>query len=134
MKTILLTLALLQSIQDVYKSANADFDAGRWPEAAAKYQQVLKEDTSHIPSRFNLAVCFTKTGKTDEAIAAYRTLLEQDGSIYEARVNIGLLLDQTGQRAEAGDQFEKALGLRPDDVQAQLNLGMFYMRGDQDEK
>src|SRR5436305_7687447 len=134
MKTILLILALLQSVQDVYRSANTDFDAGRWAEAAAKYQQVLKEDATHVPSRFNLAVCFTKTGKIDEAIAAYRELIEQDATIYEAHVNLALLLDQTGKRAEAVEQFQKALALRPDDVQAQHNLAMAYLRDNDVEK
>jgi tetratricopeptide (TPR) repeat protein len=128
MKSFVFALLLLQSIQDTYKSANADFDAGRWAEAAAKYAQVLKEDARHIPSQFNLAVCETKLGKQEEAITTYKTLLDQDGTVYEARVNLALLLDQTGKRSEAGEQFEKALALRPDDVQAELNLGMFYMR------
>jgi tetratricopeptide (TPR) repeat protein len=134
MTTIILILALVQSVQDIYKSANADFDAGRWAEAASKYEQVLKEDSSNQYSRFNLAVCLTKTGKLDEAIAAYRTLLGQDGMVYEARINLALLLDQTGKRPEAGEQFEKALALRPEDVEAQLHLAMFYVRGDDLEK
>ena len=130
MTTILLILTLLQSAQDVYKSANTDFDAGRWPEAASKYEQVLKEDPAHIPSLFNLAVCLTKTGKIDEAIGAYRTLLDKDGTIFEAHLNLAILLDQTGRRAEAGEQFENALAMRPEDGQAQFNLAMFYVRGD----
>lgn len=134
MTTLLLILALLQSIQDVYKSANADFDAGKWADAAAKYEQVLKEDSMHIPSRFNLAVCYTKTGKIDQAIAAYRTLLNQNNTIYEVRINLALLLDQNGKRAEAEQQFEEALLLRPDDVQAELNVGMFYLRGGDTDK
>ncbi len=129
MKSIILILALLQSIQDVYNSANADFDAGRWAEAASKYEAVLKEDPSHIPSRFSLAVCYTKTGNIDAAIANYRTLLGQNETIYEAHVNLAILLDQNGKRDEAGEQYERALALRPDDGQAQLNLGMFYIRG-----
>ncbi|HEY2384700.1 MAG TPA: tetratricopeptide repeat protein [Terriglobia bacterium] len=134
MAALVLILALFQSAQDIYTTANADFAAGRWADAAAKYEQVLKEDAKHIPSQFNLAVCRTKLGKTEEAIGAYKQLLDQDGTIYEARINLGLLLDQTGKRAEAGEQFEKALALRPDDAQAELNLGMFYMRGDEDKK
>src|SRR3954452_2880585 len=101
MKTIVLLLTLFQSVQDTYKGANAEFDAGRWVEAAAKYEQVLKEDQTHIPSRFNLAVCFTKLEKFDDAVATYRRLLDQDGTIYEARINLALLLDQTGKHAEA---------------------------------
>src|SRR5713226_2168358 len=134
MTAIIITLALLQTIPEIYTSANADFDAGRWAEAAAKYEMVLKEDGAHIPSRFNLAVCYTKVGDTDRAIAAYRTLLGQNDTIYEAHVNLAILLDQTGNRNEAGDQYEKALGFRPDDAQAQINLGMFYMRGNDVDK
>src|SRR2546423_298491 len=104
------------------------------PEDTGKYEQVLKEDGTHVPSRFNLAVCFTKTGRLDEAIAAYRALIEQDGTIYEAHVNLALLLDQTGKRAEAVEQFQKALALRPDDVQAQHNLAMAYLRDNDVEK
>jgi tetratricopeptide (TPR) repeat protein len=134
MKTVFLFLMLLQSAEDVYKAATADFDAGRWAEAASKYEQVLKEDPSHIPSRFNLAVSYSKAGKADEAIAAYRTLLEQNGSIYEARVNLAVLLDDDGRRNEAGEEFEKALALRPDDAQAELSLATFYLREKETDK
>src|SRR5262249_41152072 len=124
----------VQSVQDVYKSANEDFDAGRCADAIAKYEQVLKEDPAHILSRFNLAVCYAKTGKADEAIAAYRTLLDHNSMIYEAHVNLGLLLEQNGERAEDEEQFERALALHPDDNQAELNLAMFYLRGDEVDK
>src|SRR5262245_44614697 len=134
MKLVLLVLALLQSVEEVYKSANADFEAGKWNDAAAKYEQVLKEDASHIPSRFNLAVSYTKAAKFEEAIQAYRTLLDLNSTIYEARVNLALLLDQTGKRADAGEQFEKALALRPDNSDAELNLAMYYLRGGETAK
>src|SRR5881628_3913270 len=111
MTTLMLVLALFQTAQDLYNSAATDFEAGRWAEAAMKYESVLKEDNSHIPSSFNLAVCYTKLGNTDAAIAAYRTLLDQNGTIYEARVNLAILLDQSSKRDEAGEQFEKALNL-----------------------
>ncbi len=80
MATIILVLALLQSVQDVYQSANADFDAGRWAEAAAKYEAVLKEDPRNFYSRFNLAVCFTRTGKTVavRVLSLVRVLLRQE--------------------------------------------------------
>ncbi len=137
MKAIILILplwALWQTVPEIYTSANADFEAGRWADAAMKYEAILKEDGSHIPSRFNLAVCYTKIGDVERAIGAYRTLLDQNGTIYEAHVNLAILLDQTGKHQEAGGEFEKALNLRPDDGQAQLNLGMFYMRGNEIDK
>ena len=134
MKAIILALALVQLPEDIFKTANADFDAGRWSEAAAKYELILKEDASHIPTRFNLAVCYAKTGNSGGAIAAYRRILEQDETIYEARTNLAMLLDQTAQRADAAGEFEKLVQLRPGDPQAQFRLGMFYARGNEIEK
>jgi tetratricopeptide (TPR) repeat protein len=134
MKTVILILALLQSVEDVYKSATSDFEAGKWAEAAAKYEQVLKESPDHLQSRFNLAVSYAKTGKIDEAIASYQKLLEQNGTIYEAHVNLALLLDEAGKSAEAGEEFEKSLALRPDDAQLELNIATFYLRTKQEEK
>src|SRR4051794_7377033 len=133
-RLVILFLMVVQSVQDTYKSANAEFDAGHWAEAAARYEQVLQEDPRNVLSRFNLAVCDTKLNKLDEAIAAYKALLAQDPAIYEARVNLALVFEQTGKRTEAAEQFEKALALRPDDVQATLNLGMFYLRGNELDK
>src|SRR5438132_10959624 len=109
MTTLILVLALFQTAQDLYNSAATDFEAGRWAEAATKYESVLKEDTSHIPSRFNLAVCYSKLGNTDAAIATCRALLDQKGTIYAARVNRAILLDQSGKRDKAAQKFEKAL-------------------------
>src|SRR5437773_8075936 len=120
MTILILLLALLQSPEEIYKAANADFDAGRWTEAATKFEMVLNEDPSHIPSRFSLAVCYTKTGKPNDAIAAYRKILEQDGSIFEVRINLGLLLEKAGKLSDAVEQFEKSVELRPDDPQAHL--------------
>jgi len=131
---ILLILALLQSVEDIYKSANSDFEAGKWAEAAAKYEQVLKEDAKHLPSRFNLAVSYAKAGKPEAAIAAYRTLLEQNDTIYEVHINLALLLEETGKLSEAGEQYEKALGLRPDDIQGELSLATFYLRAKETDK
>src|SRR5437867_8944503 len=95
MAPLILVLALFQTAQDLYNSAATDFEAGRWAEAATKYESVLKEDTSHIPSRFNLAVCYTKLGNTDAAIAAYRTLLRQNAATYDTHITPASLREHT---------------------------------------
>ena len=76
LRSFVLAWLLLQSVQDIYKSANDDFEAGRWADAAAKYEQVLNEDAKHIPSQFNLAVCRTRLGKSEEAAKNYAKALE----------------------------------------------------------
>jgi len=42
MKAVILIFALLQTAQDLYNSAATDFEAGRWAEAAMKYESVLE--------------------------------------------------------------------------------------------
>ena len=48
MKSFILIVALLQATQDPYNSANTDFEAGRWADAAIKYESILKYDTKDI--------------------------------------------------------------------------------------
>ena len=127
----LLILLLLQNPADLYKAATADMDAGRWAEAATKFEQVLKDDATHIPSQFNLAVCYSKLLRTDEAIPLYRKVIEQDAGIYEARMNLGILLSEKGDQSGAEEQFAKASALRPQEVAPVLyHAGLLEKRGD----
>ncbi len=131
MKTVLLILVLLQSPEDLFKAANADMDAQRWAEAAAKFERVLKDDPTHIPTEFDLAVCYAKLGNTARAEQVYRAILEQDPTIYEAQTNLAILLYQAGKAADAEEQFGKAAKLRPQDAAPVLYLArLLEKRGD----
>jgi tetratricopeptide (TPR) repeat protein len=124
---LILTLLLTQSIEDTYKAAIADMDAARWSDAANNFEQVLKDDPTHIPSEFNLAVCYTNLERTQDAIALYRSILSQDNNVYEAHINLALLLEGSA----AAEEFERAISLRPDDAKAHLAAGLFYMEEQQ---
>jgi tetratricopeptide (TPR) repeat protein len=115
MKSILLLLILLQNPADLYKSGTADMDANNWEQAAAKFKQVLESDPTHIPSEFNLAVCYTKLGKPEAAVPLYEKILEQNADIYEARFNLAVLLHEGGHETEADEQFQRAAGMHPQD-------------------
>src|SRR5215471_14001728 len=104
----LLVVFLLQSPADTFKTANADMDAGRYAEAATKFEQILKDDPTHIPSQFDLAVCYTKLGKSEMARNLYASIIEEDPAIYEVRFNFGLLLHDLGADDAADEQFIKA--------------------------
>ena len=130
MKTIILLL-MLQSLQAAYDAATSDMAAGRWEDAAAKLEQIVKEDPKHIPSEFNLAVCYTKLGKVDRATELYQKILEQDGDVYEARINLGILMIDSGNTGGAEQQFARAADLRPQDpVPVLYTARLFDRRGD----
>ncbi len=121
MFTFLLLLAMVQNPQDLYKAAIADMDAGRYSEAAARFEQILKDEPTHIPSEFNLAVCYTRTGNPGGAESLYRKIVEQDPTVYEAHINLGILLyDAASRLAEADEFFMNASHLRPQDAQPML--------------
>ena len=115
MKTLLALLLLFQNPADLYKSAVADMDNGRWSEAAATFEKILRDDPNHIPTEFNLAVCYAKLEKLDEAKQVYRKILEQDASMYEAHFNLGVLLLQSGEDKDAEQHFKTAATIRTDD-------------------
>src|SRR3954464_9620857 len=116
MKLVLLFLLLRQ--QDpatLFKAATADMDAGKWIDAAPKFEQILKDDPTHIPSEFSLAVCYSKLGKPEMAIPLYRKILEQDSNIYEVRFNLAVLLHESGKETDADQEFLKAASMQPKD-------------------
>jgi tetratricopeptide (TPR) repeat protein len=127
MKILLLTLMLFQSIEDTYKAAIADMDANRWTEASAKFEEVLKDDPTHIPSQFNLAISYSNSDKREQAVALYRTILEEDSNLYEAHINLALLLEG----AAAAEEFERAIAIKPEESRTRLAAGLFYMRENQ---
>jgi len=112
-----LILALLtQNPVDLYNSARADMEAGRWAEAAKKYEQAIREDPTHIPTLFNLAVCYTRLGERKRATELYLELLKRDAGVFEARINLALLLEESGDFRGAAEQTEQAIALRPNDA------------------
>jgi tetratricopeptide (TPR) repeat protein len=133
MKSILLFLLLLQNPADLYKSGTADMDAKNWEQAAAKFKQVLESDPTHIPSQFNLAVCYTRLGQPEAAIPLYEKILEQNADIYEARFNLAVLFHEAGNEISADEQFQKASTMRPQDPRPLLFHAEFLEKqGDTD--
>src|SRR6476661_5135158 len=115
MKLVLLFLLLQQDPATLFKAATADMDAGKWSDAAPKFEQILKDDPTHIPSEFSLAVCYSKLGKQELSIPLYRKILEQDPDIYEVRFNLAVLLHESGYPGDADTEFLRAAAMRPRD-------------------
>lgn len=112
-------------LQELYEEAVASMEAGDCSDAITKFETILAEDPAHIPSRFNLAVCFTRTAQTNRAMDAYREILAQDEAVFEAQMNLAILLSEEDSPEEALEEFARAAELHPSDAnlvlyQAQL--------------
>src|SRR5262249_48279541 len=80
-----------------------------------KFEQVLRDDPTHVPTEFYLAVCYRKLGKTEPARVLYEKIVQQDPEIYEARFNLAVLLYESGDARAADEQFQKCAAMRPGD-------------------
>jgi len=101
------------------------FDAGKYDDAIAKYNEALASDPQNQAARYELALAFTsksdfkKCRETLEPVIAIRSA--QSGMIYNAFANC---LDASGERDRAIEIYRKGLVISPDDPQLQYNLAI----------
>src|SRR6266566_5048566 len=126
MTTLILILALFQTAQDLYNSAATDFEAGRWAEAAMKYESVLKEDASHIPSRFNLAMFYMRGNEIDKAYP--HLIAVQAKGLGTAELYVALSEAEHGRQNEAKSReyLEKAISLDSKNTNLRRQLAISY--------
>jgi len=63
---------------DVFESAEQQFAAGRWEDAAVGYEFAIKHRNRWKEPHFKLARCYESLGRPDDAIQALRKLLAFD--------------------------------------------------------
>jgi len=75
-------------------------DAGRLPEAEARYRQALDADDSVALYHFNLGVVLEDLGRAGDAIASYERALAIDTHLADAHYNLARQLEQQGRAAD----------------------------------
>ncbi len=117
-----------QELERQFQSAVAQYEAGRFAEAAVQLEDLLP----HVPNNFEveelLGLTYSSLSQDTKAIehleAAVR--LKPDSAV--ARTNLAASLSHAGNVELAGEQFRKALELEPRDYTANHNLGEFYIQ------
>jgi tetratricopeptide (TPR) repeat protein len=140
----LLLLALLASSQlawlDPHQKAregNRHYAAGKYDEAATRYNEALVDEPDSALLHFNLGDAAYKQGKYDEALTAFQQVPAGDeNKPRAARVayNIGNVKFRLGEAAESSEpqkalglwaealaSYRRALGAAPDDLDAKVN-------------
>ncbi len=71
-------------LEGMLRAAHGSFDAGRYPEALAAYQAVLKRDPQHVEAMTHLGVILALAGHVEEALAAFDRALAIDPTYVHA--------------------------------------------------
>jgi Flp pilus assembly protein TadD len=111
-----------------FQSAVAQYNAGRFAEAASQLEDLLP----HAPNNFEveelLGLTYSSMSQDAKAIKHLEAAVQLKPDSAAARTNLAASLSRLGNTEQAGIQFRKALELEPRDYTANHNLGEFYVQ------
>jgi len=117
-----------QSLDRQFQSAVAQYDAGRFAEAAAQLEDLLPRVPNNFEVEELLGMTYSALSQDAKAIAHLEAAVRLKPASAAARTNLAASLSRTGNAERAGEQFRKALELEPRDYTANHNLGEFYIQ------
>ena len=110
-----------------YQSAVADYDAGRYAQAADQLERLLPYAPGSYEIHELLGMVYASLSQNDQAIDHLKMAVQIKPKLAEARTNLGATLLRAGKAELAGEQFRKALALEPKSYDANHNLGEFFI-------
>lgn len=117
-----------QKLDQIYQSAVADYDAGRFAAAADQLEKVLPYATKSFEVHELLGMIYASMPDNAKALDHLKLAVQLKPDSAAGRTNLGAVLMQSGQSALAGEQFRKALQLEPRSFDANHDLGEFYIK------
>lgn len=111
-----------------YQSAVADYEAGRYAEAAARLEPLVPFAPNSFEIHELLGMVYASLPDGDKAIEHLKTAAQIKPDSGEARTNLGATLLRFGKVDLAGEQFRKAVALEPGSYDANHNLGEFFIQ------
>jgi len=110
-----------------YQAAVADYDAGRYNQAATELESLLPYAPKSYEIHELLGMVFVSLSENERALDELKTAVQLNPDSAAARTNLGTILFQSGKAALAAEQFREALRLEPASYDANHNLGEFYV-------
>jgi len=117
-----------QKLDRQFQAAVADYDAGRFAQAATQLEQLLPYASKSFEVHELLGLVYASQSQDDQAIKEleFATRLRPDSAA--ARTNLAASLIHAGKSALALGQLQKALALDPKDFEANHDIGEYYIQ------
>ncbi|MGA7159853.1 MAG: tetratricopeptide repeat protein [Bacteroidota bacterium] len=125
----------LDSTNITYRETLADIyiKALQIDSAIAQYRMILKIDSTHVQSMFNIAQLLAPKSP-QEALEMYNKIIERNGPEWEVLFKVAELNSNLHRFDKAAAAFEEMVKLDPSNVSLKQNLGEMYIRSEQYDK
>jgi len=123
-----------QKLDQQYQSAVADYEAGRFAQAASRLETLIPYASKSFEIRELLGMIYASIPEPEKAIEQLKIAVQIKPNSGEARTNLGATYLRFGEADLAGEQFKEALALEPTSYNANHNLGEFYIQTGKIEK
>src|SRR5262245_36581570 len=110
------------NLEEVFRSAMAQHQAGRPADAERGYQQVLAAVPQFAPAWQMLGIAAFQQQRYEQAVDALRKAVEL-GMGVDAQINLGEALRALNRHEEAIAAYQAAIKANPDNPTAHANLG-----------
>ncbi|HEY3706773.1 MAG TPA: tetratricopeptide repeat protein [Terracidiphilus sp.] len=117
-----------QKLDQQYQSAVADYDAGRYAQAAARLEPLLPFAPNSFEIHELLGMTYASLPNGDKAIEHLNLAVHLKPDSPEARNNLAATLLRFGKLDAAGEQLRKAVALEPNSYNANHNLGEYFIQ------
>jgi tetratricopeptide (TPR) repeat protein len=117
-----------QKLDQLYQSAVADYEAGRFAQAASRLEALAPYAPKSFEIHELLGMVYASIPDAEKAIEQLKIAVQISPDSGEARTNLGATYLRSGKADLAGEQFRKALALEPKSYDANHNLGEFYIQ------
>jgi len=111
-----------------FQSAVAQYEAGRYPEAAAQLEKILPQVPESFEVHELLGLVYAAQSQNERAREHLEKAVRLNPNSASARTNLGNNLLELGKPDLAEQQFKKAVALEPGSYDANHNLGELYAR------
>ena len=117
-----------QSLDREFQAAVAQYNAGKYPEAAAKLESLLRDMPESFEVQELLGMVYSAESLDAKASEHLNKAVSLQPDSVPARTNLAANLVRTGKLGAAEIQFKKAAELDPQNFDVNHNLGEFYVR------
>lgn len=117
-----------QRLDREFQAAVAQYDSGRYAEAAAQLENLLRDVPESFEVNELLGLVYSAQSQDTKATQHLEKAVRLKPDSAAARTNLATNLSRLGKLELAGEQFRKAVELEPGNFDANHNLGEFYAR------